>query len=872
MLLRRSVLLNRFAIARLITALIAATFTCSAAHATEVALTGDAHVSMTRSTTNFGTLANLYVGNGNTALLQFDLSTLPAGLTASQISHATLTVFVNRVNTGGTVSLSPVTSAWSESAVTYATIPAIGASVNGFTAATAGQYVTLDVTSLVQGWVTAPATNFGLALTSTVANVLLDSKENDETGHAATLDITVTSMGATGAQGIQGAQGPAGVPGTPGVPGIPGVAGPAGAIGPAGPAGAPGTLSTVTNWSPTVVYAVGQVVYCASCSSTSNGSSYIALAGNFNVVPGSDPTVWQLIAQAGAPGIPGTVGATGATGPAGATGATGPAGPIGPAGATGTLSVTNWSSTVIYAVGQVVYCASCSSTSNGSSYVALAENFNVVPGSDPGVWQLVAQAGAQGALGMTGPQGPIGPAGATGGTGATGSAGPVGPAGQVGATGSLGTVTNWSSTANYQAGQVVFCAACSSNGSSYAALATNTDIDPPTNSAVWQPIAQAGATGAQGPIGPAGTVTSVTVGTVTNSGSTGTVSIGGTAAVPTINVNFPAGSGSGVSSVAPGTITTGGTTGSVTVSNATTTPTINVAFPLVSIYGDGSDGTTGGVCAITSATNWATTDPGKAIQCTNFSVSSGVTLTVPSGTVIRATGTVAISGTITVLQSTMPAYQASVADSNGDAGIALPAFTLRQLVKPGPGGGGPGGAIPYGTFSPAGAGFGGGSLVILSEGATTISGLIMANGGGPGSDSYGDSLGGGAGGIIVLASKASINNMGTLSAIGGQGNAAGTFSSGGVLYAPGGGGGGGVVHLLSPNNTAGTVNVGGGNVGSGTTGSYTGGNGGGASGGNGGIGTQYDENNGNVTVTATPGSAGLKILTTVTDPATLFVP
>src|SRR6202051_3003520 len=119
-----------------------------------------ANVNLMRSTTNFGTLVNRYVGNGITALLQFDLSTLPAGVTASQVSRATLTVSVNRVNTGGTVSLSPVTSAWSEPAVTYATIPSIGASVNNFTAAAAGQYVTLDVTSLVQGGVTTPATNF----------------------------------------------------------------------------------------------------------------------------------------------------------------------------------------------------------------------------------------------------------------------------------------------------------------------------------------------------------------------------------------------------------------------------------------------------------------------------------------------------------------------------------------------------------------------------------------------------------------------------------------------------------------------------------------------------------------------------------------
>src|SRR3979490_1111797 len=100
MLLRRSVALKHFSIGCLL-ALSATIFTCSTAHATDVALNGDAHVSLTRSTTNFGTLANLYVGNGNTALLQFDLSTLPAGTTASQISHATLTLSVNRQNAAG---------------------------------------------------------------------------------------------------------------------------------------------------------------------------------------------------------------------------------------------------------------------------------------------------------------------------------------------------------------------------------------------------------------------------------------------------------------------------------------------------------------------------------------------------------------------------------------------------------------------------------------------------------------------------------------------------------------------------------------------------------------------------------------------------
>jgi hypothetical protein len=414
--------LNRLAIARLLPVFLAAMFFCPAAHATNVALAGDAHVSSTRSTTNFGTLANLYVGNGNTALLQFDLSTLPTGLTSAQVARATLTVFVNRVNIGGTVNLSPVTSAWSESAVTYATIPAIGAPVNGFPAAIAGQYVTLDVTSLVQGWVTAPATNFGLALTSTAANVLLDSKENDETGHAASLDITITSTGSQGIQGPQGAPGPAGANGAVGAIGPIGPQGPIGVTGATGAAGANGTIGVVTNWSSSTTYQIGQVVFCAACSS--NGSSFVATATNTNQDPPTQAGFWNLIAERGATGSAGSAGATGPAGPIGLTGPAGTAGSTGPTGTTGTLSaVTNWSSSTPYTVGQVVFCAGCSTS--GSSFIALANNSNIDPPTNPAIWQLIAKVGATGAQGIMGPQGNPGT------NGTAGSTGPAGPTGSI---------------------------------------------------------------------------------------------------------------------------------------------------------------------------------------------------------------------------------------------------------------------------------------------------------------------------------------------------------------------------------------------------------------------------------------------------------
>jgi hypothetical protein len=55
-------------------------------------LVGDAHVSSVQPTVNAGTLSNLNVGGAYTALMQFDLGTLPAGTRSAQIARATLTV------------------------------------------------------------------------------------------------------------------------------------------------------------------------------------------------------------------------------------------------------------------------------------------------------------------------------------------------------------------------------------------------------------------------------------------------------------------------------------------------------------------------------------------------------------------------------------------------------------------------------------------------------------------------------------------------------------------------------------------------------------------------------------------------------------
>ena len=321
--------MNKCVFPRLLLIVLTTLAVTATASATQVALVGDASVSTARPDINFGTLSNLYVGNGNTTLLQFDLSTLPLGTTSGQVAHATLTVFVNRVNAPGALTLSSVSGAWNEDAVTANTIPSIGATAGSLAASTAGQYITFDVTSLVQSWITTPATNFGLALSSTAANLLLDSKENDQTAHPASLDITITSQGATGLQGPIGATGATGAQGPQGNTGAIGATGPQGAQGNTGATGA------------------------------------IGLQGNTGAT--------------GATGFTGATGPTGPTGYTGPTGATGVTGPTGDTGATGPFVGGTYSASTIYPPGSVV-------SYSGTTYLALASSTGVTPGTNSSDW------------------------------------------------------------------------------------------------------------------------------------------------------------------------------------------------------------------------------------------------------------------------------------------------------------------------------------------------------------------------------------------------------------------------------------------------------------------------------------------------------
>ncbi|HEX3879981.1 MAG TPA: DNRLRE domain-containing protein [Bryobacteraceae bacterium] len=266
---------------------------------------------------NFGSSPNITVLGPSNAqgLVQFDLTQLPAGLTAGQIQKATLTLFLNTGAAGQTVNIDTVSSTtpWSESTVSGSSgIGMQTAVATNVSVANSKTYISVDATAAVQGWITSPTSNNGFIIFGTGSStVQFDSKENTTTSHPATLTIILSSGGSgTGATGPTGPTGSTGAQGATGVTG----AGATGATGSTGSQGATG---------PT-------------------GAGTTGAAGPTGTQGVTGPTGAQGATGATGAGTTGATGPTGAQGSTGAAGATGAAGvgSQGPAGSTGAQGAT----------------------------------------------------------------------------------------------------------------------------------------------------------------------------------------------------------------------------------------------------------------------------------------------------------------------------------------------------------------------------------------------------------------------------------------------------------------------------------------------------------------------------------------------------
>lgn len=381
------------------------------AMAADMPVAADAYVTTVAPSVNYGATATLNVGAGASALLRFDLTSLPERTAPSNLLKANLVLFVNRVGIPGAVEVQTLGSAWAESAVTAATVPVNERNGSAASAAVtvAGQYISIDVTDKVLAWLAAGnGSNFGVSIQPAASapgtTIFFDSKENTGTGHAARLDLTLVNDGPAGPQGIPGATGPAGA--------SIGVAGPAGPMGPPGVKGEPGSVGPAGAAGPT-----------------------------------------------GLPGPVGAAGVAGATGPTGAPGVRGPQGDIGPLGAQGPKGDTG-----------LVGAAGPAGPTGSNGAVGLAGPAGQVgpvgPTGAPGPTGPTGAAGPVGALGAPGPAGPVGPAGPAGPRGATGLQGLEGPRGPSGTVTGLGTANRGAAGRSIECtlGEVTLSAGTVGNG------------------------------------------------------------------------------------------------------------------------------------------------------------------------------------------------------------------------------------------------------------------------------------------------------------------------------------------------------------------------------------------------------------------------
>jgi hypothetical protein len=219
-------------------------YTTAQLHAVEALLLQDAYVD-NKNNGNFGSNGNLRVTkSGNQvcrSFLKFSLATLPAGITATDVTQARLRLWVgSNSNTLGSITMIPVTSTWDEMTITNSTSGALtlgSPKLSDLPINSNSDFVSVDVTAWVKAWISGSLVNEGFEIDPSLTgslNLYFDSKESTQTSHEPRLEIELNTIGP------QGPPGPAGPPGQTGATGPSGSTGPAGSEGPAGPAGAQG--------------------------------------------------------------------------------------------------------------------------------------------------------------------------------------------------------------------------------------------------------------------------------------------------------------------------------------------------------------------------------------------------------------------------------------------------------------------------------------------------------------------------------------------------------------------------------------------------------------------------------------------------------
>ncbi len=348
------------------------------------------------------TVGSASVGTTKTYIKSQLLSSLPQNVAATNVAKATLKLYLSPgTNPSGTIDIYPITSAWTEATLNTSSPPAASSTAfaTGIVVGKANSFLVVDVTQLVQEWVSSSLENDGIALVAhtSATYVVFDSKEGIVTSHEPRLEIVLANSGPQGPTGPQGAQGPAGPQGATGSNGASGVPGAAATVqvgptmtvpagtpasvlnggtqnaavlnflipqGPAGPQGPIG-INNRGAWNSTTAYNKNDAVF-------DSASYWAATAANTGSEPSPTNANWQLLAG-------------------------------------GIVNRAAWSSATNYNANDAV-------TDKGSFWLAVTANSNSEPSTSPmnTNWLLLAGQGPQGATGSQGPKGDQGPQGLMG--------------------------------------------------------------------------------------------------------------------------------------------------------------------------------------------------------------------------------------------------------------------------------------------------------------------------------------------------------------------------------------------------------------------------------------------------------------------------
>lgn len=425
--------------ALLVILLVSLLTTAEKAAAVDALLLQDTYVDSGDPTANYGASVDLRIykrsGASQRAFLKFSTTILPPGTTAADIKQARLRLWVNSSSvTLGSITLTPVTSAWSESTLAENTSSTLTFGLPKHTnlpVSSIGNFVSIDITDWVQAWLAGTLANEGFLIetgsASSTLDISFDSKESEATSHEPQLDIVLVGpAGPQGSPGPQGPQGLTGATGPQGTNGVNGATGPIGATGPTGATGPAGSAGAVGATGPAGINGGITVPYTFSTITTDSDPGWGFLRLNNPSQKNSTALLASVVDSLGV-GQGGVLDSF--TGSSSTVKGQMRLQKVGDITKYLVLNVTARSGLGVYRNFTVAGVAQ-STQSPFADGDAILLTFTRT--GDAGTAGVTGPTGPVGATGPVGPIGPIGPQGLAGATGATGSQGPTGPIGPIG--------------------------------------------------------------------------------------------------------------------------------------------------------------------------------------------------------------------------------------------------------------------------------------------------------------------------------------------------------------------------------------------------------------------------------------------------------